>query len=385
MKNQKVNIHHIITGLSTGGAETMLYKLLSCMDRDMVTSQVVSLQNKGPMAERIEALGITVKALNMSKGIPDPRGVWRLSRMIRNYEPDVIQTWMYHGDLLGSLAARLARRGSVVWNIRHSNLHPKENKKTTIWTAKACALLSTMIPKKIVCCSEESRRVHVGLGYDENKMLVIPNGFDLDNFGPSKEARNSLRDELNLQQNTLLIGMAARFNPQKDHFNLVQAARQLKDQGVEAFFLLCGQDIGWENEKLGSWIRQAGLEDRFFLLGPRNDMPRITAALDVACLSSAHGEGFPNVLGEAMACEVPCVATNVGDSAEIVGDTGRIVPPKDPEALARAIKELIDMGPEGRAEMGKRARKRVKERYELSRVVRQYEDLYRSVYKANKK
>lgn len=363
----------------------MLYKLLSCMDRDMVTSQVVSLQNKGPMAERIEALGITVKALNMSKGIPDPRGVWRLSRMIRNYEPDVIQTWMYHGDLLGSLAARLARRGSVVWNIRHSNLHPKENKKTTIWTAKACALLSTMIPKKIVCCSEESRRVHVGLGYDENKMLVIPNGFDLDNFGPSKEARNSLRDELNLQQNTLLIGMAARFNPQKDHFNLVQAARQLKDQGVEAFFLLCGQDIGWENEKLGSWIRQAGLEDRFFLLGPRNDMPRITAALDVACLSSAHGEGFPNVLGEAMACEVPCVATNVGDSAEIVGDTGRIVPPKDPEALARAIKELIDMGPEGRAEMGKRARKRVKERYELSRVVRQYEDLYRSVYKANKK
>ena len=356
----------------------MLYKLLSRMDRGQFTNQVVSLLDKGPMAEKIEALDISVQALNMPRGMPDPRGIWKLSRLIRNYDPDVIQTWMYHGDLLGGMAARLARRRAVVWNIRHSNLHPKENKQTTIWTAKACALFSRRIPKKIVCCSEESRRVHAGLGYDEDRMLVIPNGFDLEAFCPNKEARKSLRGELGLGQNALLIGMAARFNPQKDHFTLIQAARQLKNQGVEFFFVLCGQGIDWENDELVGWIRETDLEDRFFLLGLRSDMPRITAALGVACLSSS-GEGFPNVLGEAMACEVPCVATDVGDSAEIVGDTGWIVPPRDPEALARAVKELIDIGTEVRAEMGRAARKRIQENFELGKIVRKYENLYQSV------
>ncbi|MFP4257950.1 MAG: glycosyltransferase family 4 protein [Desulfovermiculus sp.] len=374
-----MRVLHIITGLSTGGAETMLYNLLSRMDRDLFANQVIALLGKGPMAEKIEALGVPVQALNMPRGMPDPRGVWKLARLIRHYNPDVIQTWMYHADLMGGLAARIARKWPVFWNIRHSNLHPKENKKTTIWTAKACALFSRRIPQKIVCCSEESRRIHAGLGYDEDRMLVIPNGFDLETFGPGQEAGKSLRSDLGLGQNALLIGMAARFHRQKDHLTLIQAARQLKNQGVEPFFVLCGQGMDWENEELCGWIKESGLEDRFFLLGPRSDMPRITAALDVACLSSAYGEAFPNVLGEAMACEVPCVATDLGDSGEIVGDTGRIVSSRDPEAMARAVKELIDMGIEGRTKLGTRARQRVAERYELGKVVKEYEKLYRSV------
>ena len=357
----------------------MLYKLLSRIDKGLYGNQVVSLSDKGPMAEKIEGLGVPVQALNMPRGTPDPRGVWRLARLIRHYNPDVIQTWMYHADLIGGLAARIAGGGPVIWNIRHSNLHPKETKKSTIWTAKACALFSRRIPKKIVCCSEESRRVHADLGYAEDRMLVIPNGFDLEEFGSSRKARNSLRDELGLGQNDLLIGTIARFNPQKDHFTLIQAARQLKNQGVECFFLLCGQGLDWEHETLSSWIKKAGLEDRFFLLGPRSDISKITAALDVVCLSSAYGEGFPNILGEAMACEVPCVATDVGDAAEIVGDTGRVVLPRDPQALAWAIKDLIDIGPDGRAEMGKRARQRVEEKYGLDKVVRKYEEMYRFV------
>ncbi|MFP4285467.1 MAG: glycosyltransferase, partial [Desulfovermiculus sp.] len=260
----------------------MLYNLLSRMDRDLFANQVIALLGKGPMAEKIEALGVPVQALNMPRGMPDPRGVWKLARLIRHYNPDVIQTWMYHADLMGGLAARIARKWPVFWNIRHSNLHPKENKKTTIWTAKACALFSRRIPQKIVCCSEESRRIHAGLGYDEDRMLVIPNGFDLETFGPGQEAGKSLRSDLGLGQNALLIGMAARFHRQKDHLTLIQAARQLKNQGVEPFFVLCGQGMDWENEELCGWIKESGLEDRFFLLGPRSDMPRITAALDVA-------------------------------------------------------------------------------------------------------
>jgi len=199
---------------------------------------------------------------------------------------------------------------------------------------------------------------------------------ELADAGRHAGVKNGGKDGSTVNRSTCLIGMVARFNPQKDHHNLVRAARILKDQNVDVAFVLCGRDVGWENEKLADWIRQDGLEDRFFLLGPRDDIPMITAGLDIACLSSAHGEGFPNVLGEAMACEVPCVATDVGDSADIVGDTGRIVPPRNPEALAGAIREMVELGREGREKLGKAARERVRERFELGNVVRKYEGLY---------
>ena len=363
----------------------MLYKLLSRIDRDLYENQVISLLNKGPMAEKIEALGVTVDALNMPRSIPDPRGIWRLSRMIRNYKPDAIQTWMYHADLLGGLATRISRINvPVIWGVHHTNLVPGQDKKTTIVTAKLCAKLSRRIPAKIVCCSMASEETHAKIGYDKDKMLVIPNGFDLEAFCPDREARGSVRQELGIDKDALFIGMAGRFNPQKDHNNLIQAAKLLKNRNIKASFVLCGQDIDWQNEKLSRWIRQAGLEDIFFLLGPRSDMPKIDAALDICVLSSSHGEAFPLVLGEAMACEVPCVATDVGDCADIVGNTGRIVPPRNPEALAGAIHELVEMGQEGRKQLGRAARKRVEEKYELGKVVRQYEELYRSVCETNK-
>ena len=379
MMDQAQRVLHIITDLNTGGAETMLYKLMSRIDRSQFDTQVVSLTDKGSIAEEIEALGFTVQALGMRRGVPDPRGIWRLGKLVRNLRPQVIQTWMYHSDLIGGLAAKWAGKIPVIWNIRHSNLYPNENKKTTRWTAKACAVLSKSIPRRIICCSEASRQVHSEIGYAQEKMVVIPNGFDLNAFYPDEKARESLRNELGVAQGTVVLGMVARFNPQKDHKNLVQAASILKKQGIDFIFVLCGKDIDQKNAQLNNWIQEADLWDRFFLLGPRDDMPRITAGLDIGVLSSAHGEGFPNVLGEAMACKVPCVATDVGDSAEIIGNTGFVVPPRDPEALAHALKRMLELGSDGRAELGKVARERVEKRFELGSVVKQYKALYRDV------
>jgi len=379
--NDRLKIQHIITGLATGGAETMLHKLLSCLDRGLFSAHVVSLTDKGPTAEKIEALGVHVQALGMRRGIPDPRGIWRLRRCIQEIGPDIIQTWMYHADLIGGLAARCAGNVPVVWNIRHSNLDARENKKTTLWTAKGCAWFSRQLPTRIVCCSEASRQVHTAIGYDPQKMVVIPNGFDLDMFAPDPAARESVRHELGVGQSTFILGMVARFDPQKDHFSLIQCVRILASQGFDFRIVLCGKGMECENAQLAQWIQEAGLTDRFFLLGPRDDMPRITAALDIAVLSSAHGEGFPNVLGEAMACEVPCVATDVGDSAEIIGDTGVVVPPRDPVALAGAIQQLLEMGAPERVALGKAARLRVQERFELEGVARRYEQVYRNVLK----
>jgi glycosyltransferase involved in cell wall biosynthesis len=374
-----MKVLHLITGLSTGGAEMMLYKLVSQIDRDKFEMHVISLTDIGPIGERIQSLGVPVDALGMKRGIPHARMLFQLIRLLKKNTPDLIQSWMYHSDLMGGLAAKLAGNIPVVWGIRHSNLDSEGNKRTTIWTARACARFSRWLPVKIVCCSEASRMVHKELGYDPDRMVVIPNGFDLNLFKPDLEEEGSIRQELGISEDTILIGMAGRFDPQKDHRNFIKAATLLHAKIPDVQFLLCGDDITWENRKLSKWIDEAGLPEHFHLLGRRNDIPKIMTALDISSSSSSYGEGFPNVVGEAMACGTPCVVTDVGDSALIVGKTGIVVPPGDPDALALAWKELIEIGKDKRRKLGYDARLRVRENFSLLSVVKRYEDLYKSL------
>jgi glycosyltransferase involved in cell wall biosynthesis len=371
-----MKITHVIAGLSTGGAQMMLYKLLAHLDRAAFEAEVVSLADVGPLDKKIRALGVPVRILGMRPGVPNPSGIWKLARWLRQDPPHVIQTWMYHADLIGSLAAALAGRIPVAWNIRHSNLNVEDNKRSTFWTVRACAGLSRWLPARIVCCSESSRDIHAGLGYAANEMVVIPNGFDLDLFRLDPAARLSVRQELGVGPETPLIGLVGRFNPQKDHRTFVQAAARLRSDLPEVHFLLCGEGVTADNPRLGEWISTAGIGDRCHLMGHREDMPRLTAALDIATTASAYGEGFPNVIGEAMACGVPCVATDVGDSAQIVDDTGRIVPPRDPSALAEAWRALIMLGPQERVRLGLTARRRIERNFSLPSVVARYRLLY---------
>ncbi|MCJ7708179.1 MAG: glycosyltransferase, partial [Anaerolineales bacterium] len=362
-----VRLVHIISGLELGGAETMLYQLLAGTDLERFPSEVVSMTTRGLVGERIAQLGVPVHALGMRRGLPTPWHLLPLVRLLRRARPDLIQTWMYHADLFGGVAARLGGRIPVVWGIHHTRLERESTPAGTLWTARVNARLSHRLPARIVCCSEATRRVHVQMGYAADKMVVIPNGVDLERFGPNPEARPSVRAELGLAPDALLIGMAARFHPLKDHARFVQAARRIADlPGVH--FLLCGEGIVAENSVLSGWIEQAGLSGRFHLLGRRVDMPRLFASLDLSTLPS-RSEAFPLVVGEAMASGVPCVVTDVGDSAEIVGTTGLVVPPGDPEALAAAWRDLIEGGPELRGRLGELARQRVEERYSLQASV----------------
>lgn len=381
MTNKKIKIIHLITGLSTGGAEMMLYKLLYNMDKNKFDIKVISLTGIGSVGGKIKKLGIGVDALHMKRGIPNPFLLFKLIKILREYKPDVLQTWMYHADLIGGLAAKLVRNIPVVWNIRHSNLDPEGNKKTTILTAKACAKLSKTIPKKIICCSEASFKVHSELGYKEEKMIVIPNGFNLDAFKPDAEARYSVRRELGIPDDAVIIGMVARFDPQKDHKNLIDAAEVLCRTYENIHFILCGDGITNDNKQLAKWIQEHNLQAIFHLLGRRADIARITAAFDIASSSSSYGEGFPNVVGEAMSCEVPCVVTNVGDSAYIVGNTGIVVPPKNPLAMAKAWEKLIKLPAEENKILSKMARKRIEDNFEINSVVNQYETLYSQLFK----
>lgn len=376
--SRAARVVHLIAGLGTGGAEMMLYKLLAQTDRRAFESEVISLTDIGVVGEKIRRLGVPVTALGMSRGVPHPKYLWRLIRLFRHLQPDLIQTWMYHANLAGGLAARFTGRVPVIWNIQHGDIDARSMKTLTLWTIRACAPLSNFLPRRIICCGELSRHVHAAMGYDERRLTVIPNGSDLEAFHPDAVARRGVREELKLPPDAPVIGLIARFHPKKDHFNFVRAAAQLHQARPDAYFVLCGEGVSEANAELTGWIREYGIAHRCRLLGVREDIPRLTAALDIATSSSSYGEGFPNVLGEAMACEVPCVVTDVGDSALIVGPVGRIVSPGKPQALALAWQELLDLGMMERQHLRANLRRRAGE-FGLPAVVSRYETLYTEV------
>lgn len=357
----------------------MLYKLLSETSEDQnVESRVVSLMPDGPIGDRIRELGVPVTTLDMPRGTLTWDGLYRLFQLLRREQPDVVQTWMYHADLIGGIVARMARVDHIVWNIRSSTLDPDRDKRTTIWTARLCAWLSSWLPDRIVTCAREAGRVHAGLGYDASKMVVVPNGFDTKQYRPDQQRRAQIRDELGLEDE-LVVGLVARYHPQKDHRTFVRAASRLSEQIPRAHFVLCGTDITWENDELVGWIEGHKLRDSFSLLGRRDDIAAVMAAFDVAVLSSATGEAFPNVVGEAMACGTPCVVTRVGDSEEIVGDTGIAVPTEDPESLAEGCEQILSLSPEQRRKRGQRARDRVERLYSLEATAQKYLGVYKAV------
>ena len=374
-----MNVVHVITGLQTGGAEMMLARLLGGMDRDRFASTVISLTEGGPVSEEIQRLGIPVHTLGMRPGVPHPVAVARLTRLLRRQRPDLVQTWMYHADLLGGVAAKVAGSIPVAWGVHSTNLAPGIVKRGTILTARTCARLSAAIPAAIVCCSEATRNVHARAGYRADKLIVIPNGFDLERFRPHQSARITVRQELGIPIETPLIGLLARFHPQKGHHDFIAAAGQLAARRPDAHFLLCGDGVTWDNARLATWIDAAGLRPRCHLLGLRRDTPRLQASLDIGVSSSVAVEALSLTIGEAMACAVPCVVTNVGDSAWLVGETGRVVPPGNPGALATAWAEVLSLDPAQRTVLGQEARQRITDHFSLPRVVDRYQTLYERI------
>ncbi|HEY9812349.1 MAG TPA: glycosyltransferase [Candidatus Sericytochromatia bacterium] len=376
---KKLVVLHIITGLSTGGAEMMLYKVLSKTNRLRFDPIVVSLIDRGTLGDRIEALGIPVYIAGMKAGMPTPAGIWRLANTVRQINPDLIQGWMYHGNLAAQLASIFCvNKKPVLWGIHHSITALTSEKKLTQFIIKLGALLSQKTTK-VIFVSKNSKAQHEALSYRVEKNCVIPNGFDTSLFKPSQEARLELRKELNLPEKAFIIGLMCRYHPMKDHNNFLQAAALLLKNNPDVYLVLAGTQVDENNTTLHQLIQDLGIVDRVRLLGERSDMPRLTASLDIATSASAYGEAFPLVVGEAMSCGVPCVVTDLGDSAWIVSNTGRVVPPRNPQALAEAWQELIVMSLDDRVALGKAARSRIIEKFSLETVVAQFEDLYEKV------
>jgi len=375
-----VRVLHIITGLQTGGAGMMLYKLLAHMDRRRFSNSVISLIEPGAVGPMLESLNIPVTTLGMKPSVASPISIAALAHHIRQSKPDLIQTWMYHSDLLGGIAGALSGHVPVVWNIRRGSLNKDVTKPATRWVARACALLASNLPCRIVCCSEAAATRHAEFGYPRKRITIIPNGFDLDSFRPEAEARNEIRDEFGIPRDALVIGLVARFHPTKGHANFLKAAGLLLDRCPDVHFVLCGNGVSWNNLALAQSVEAAGTSARFHFEGRRDDIRRIMAAVDIAT-SSSIVEGFPNAVGEAMACAKPCVVTDVGDCAYLVGDTGIVVPPSRPDMLADAWMNLIEAGAAERDRRGAAARLRVEEQFSIDAIAGRYQDLYGEVLK----
>lgn len=371
-----MKIVFIITNLATGGAEMMLLKLLKNLDRSRFQPMVISLIGKGEIGPRIEELGIPVNTLGMCRGTLNPLAFLQLVRLLHRLRPDVVHTWMYHADLIGGLASQLAGFRQVVWSLRHSNLDPAHNKRSTLVAVRMCALLSRWVPRKIISCSALSQQVHADVGYVGEKIHLIPNGFELDRFTPNVVARAAVRAELGLPADALLVGVVARYDVQKNLLGFVQAAALVAQQCPQVHFVMAGKEVDGSNAQLANAIADfPPLAAHMHLLGRRDDVPHLMAAFDVLALPS-HGEAFPNVLGEAMACGVPCVVTDVGDSAEIVGNTGRVLPVGDMAGLALQLVAVLRLPAAHRCALGQQARARVQANYEIGHVVRMYEAVY---------
>lgn len=318
--------------------------------------------------------GIAVHHLNMPRGRLTLAGLSLLLGLVRRLRPEIVQTWMYHADLVGGMIARLAGCRRVFWNVRHSNLTVGGTRRNTRLVANICARLSSIIPKRIVTCSNRAKEVHIGIGYNPHRFVVIPNGCDIEEYNPIPAAGLALRHSLGVAPGIPLVGLVARWMPDKDHGNLISAVALARRSIPDLCVLLVGKDCTRENTKLWEAVANAQLQRAVYAIGRRDDVPAVMNAIDLHVLSSSAGEAFPNVVAEAMACGTPCVVTDVGDANQIVGVTGWTVQPRNPVALAQAIEAAMAARRDGPGWAARKAsaRQRIVDHYSLDQMVAEY-------------
>lgn len=375
-----IRVVHIAAGLDTGGGELFLERLACSLYRAEFEQHVISVLTIGPAGLRMQAAGINVQALGYRGKAGVLPGLFRVASRLRELRPDLVQGWLYHGNLLAWAALRLARlRCPLLWNVRHSlDQWPQEG---FFWRSEIRAggcLARTA--DRLVFNSSHAARQHEHLGYPRERACVIPNGFDLEKFAPDETSRAESRRECGIGPDNVALGIVGRYHPLKDHVGFLRAAAILISAVPTARFVLAGRGLSGDNRELAGLIRELGLGSRATLLGERDDIARVMNGFDIYVSSSAS-EAFPNAVGEAMSCGLPCVVTDVGDSADLVGDTGIVVAPKSPAALAEGLLQLIRVGADRRRELGAAARARIRLKYSIARVAEQYAELYRSVCK----
>ena len=370
---------HVITALGVGGAEHMLLKLLGARALSGFDQRVVAMLPGGAMAAPMRATGARVDELNFLGGLPVMQGAFRLARLARRDQPDLVHGWLYHGNLGAALAQfALGRQVPMVWSIRQS-LPTLDGENLFARIGIALNRIGSGRPDRLLFNSNTSLAQHRAQGFDTTRAGYVPNGFDTAAFAPDPAARARWRTEWGAGAEDVVFGMFARYHPAKDHAGFLRAAARVRKARPNVRFVLAGTGVDAGNVEIARVIAETGLNGYVRLLGEQRDgVASLLAALDVYVSASAR-EAFSNSIGEAMSCALPCVVTDVGDSPQVVGDTGRAVPPDDASALADAMIAIVDLGSTGRADLGGRARQRVHAEFDMESVAQRYADFYRAL------
>lgn len=379
MRSRK--ICHIITSLGAGGAEGTLVKLV--MNENYHEHIIITLTGKGKYFEKLIKNNYKVYDLNFKNKFFVLLNFLKLVLLIKKINPDAVQTWLYHADLLGGLAAKICFVKNIIWNIRTSYL-PSNYKLTTILTIKLCACLSWFIPKKIITCAKSTLSIHEDLGYCVEKFEVIFNGFIL----PKDEIMNKklFFENLDLSDKDFNIIFVGRFAPQKDHNNFLRAIELFRRNypvflNLNLNIIFIGKDTS-EILKNNKWFDANSLNLKLITINNTNNIYKYFSHMDLSVLSSSYGEAFPNVLAESMLCGVPCIATDVGDSKAILGNNGWIVRPSSPKELSEALFEAINtihLKPKNKKRIAENCKSKVLSEYTLETMVNRYKDLYSNV------
>lgn len=369
-------ILHIITGLDLGGAERSLVNLLSAWKNSEIEHVVLSLSDLGYYGPKLQNMGFAVHALNLH-GLRDlPFGLARLRRLVSAINADLIQGWMYHGNVAAFIAAKLMRRRiPVLWSVRQSLYDLGVEKLTTQYVIRLSRLLSGQ-PKAIIYNSHQSREHHESYGFSKKYGIVIPNGFDLERWQPDRARRQLFRSRLGLSDQHPVMAFVGRYHPQKDVPTFLKACAIAMKEIPNLHVVIVGKDLTADNSELLDLFTPLP-SSRLHLLGSRDDIEYILPGCDFFCISSSS-EAFPNVLGEAMSCALPCIATQVGDCARMLNGHGHIVDIGDYRAMGIRIIELSTMASVDRNRIGNRLRERIASKYSLEFMTSAYDNLYLS-------
>lgn len=362
-------IVHIIIGLHIGGAELMLKRLVEGLNgKDCMQHSVISLTDLGPVGQQLQNVGINVRELGMKNPLLVPSTFFKLRRELKKQKPDIVQTWMYHANFLGGLAAKSAGIDRVIWNIRSTNLHGNGNGNFIF--RKSCGLLSSSVPHEVIYVSYSAQTEHLKAGYTSDRGVVIENGFNTDIFLFNKESREKYRSEMKLEIDDIAIFSVGRCVSEKDHPTFIKAICDASKSNSKIKGVLVGRDIDLESFALSDNEKK-----RFIVLGEREDIAGLLSAADIFCLHSIT-EGFPNVLGEAMSVGLPCITTKAGDAELILSNKKYIVETGDYSAIEQLMIELSEESASNRKVIGKKNREKILKCFSLEIILNKYLALY---------
>ena len=371
-----MKIFHLINSLGAGGAERVLSNL--CINDKNNTHVICTLLGEDEYSYQIKNNSIRVYHLNILKNKLSFLNIFQLYLILKKENPEILQSWLYHSDLIGSIFGTICGIKKIIWNIRHTDISSLNMKNSTKILVRICAIISKFVPNKIIYCSKISLKEHEMIGYNKKKSHLIYNGVDINIFKPTRQ--NKDKKALKSKKDIFKIGMVARFNHYKNHIGLIDVMKLLELNDIKFHCYLIGKNIDSKNKILVDYIHKLGISNKFSLLGYKDNMPDILNMLDLHILLT-YSESFPNVIAEAMSCGVPCISSNEGEAKKIISKNGYILKGNNKKEVFDKIIQIINIKKNNSewVKLKRNCKMHIEKNFSLQLMIDNYNRLWKSL------